>query len=115
MGVLNIFDLLQHVGSDEYDEASETIDVNPTYSMMSCNENVANIKQRGLRIGNWKFQGLCNDRKILKVGEILRNNRIHIIGGQVSWELDHSEIYVLVISGLASLGRALEVSMGRVG
>ena len=44
--LLNRFDLLQHVGSDEHDETFETIDVNPTYTMMSCNKNLADIKQR---------------------------------------------------------------------
>ena len=67
--LLNRFDLLQPVGSDEHNEAFETTDVhvNPTYSLMSCNKNVASIKQRGLRIESWNFQGLCNDGKALEV------------------------------------------------
>ena len=53
-----------------------------------------NIKQRGLRIGTWNFQGLCSDRKALEIGEVLSKNRIDIVGGQESWELDNSKIYV---------------------
>ena len=87
--LLNRFDLLQHVGSNEHDEVFETTDVNATYSVMSCNKHVANIKQSGLRSGIWNFKRLCNDRKALEVDDILHKNSIDIIGGQESWELDY--------------------------
>ena len=93
VNLLNRFDILQHVGSDERDEAFETKDVTPTYSMMSCDKNGAYIKQRGLRIGTLNFHGLGDDRKALEVGELLYKNHIDITGGQESWELDNSKIY----------------------
>ena len=89
---LNKFKLLQHVGGDEHDEALEIIDVNLAYSMMSCNKNVAQIKQRELNTGTWNFQCLHNDMKALEVGEILHKSYIDIIGGQKSWEVDNSKI-----------------------
>ena len=61
-------------------KAFDTIDVTPTYSMMPCDKNVANIRQRELRIGTWNFQALCNDGKALELGEILHKNHIDIIG-----------------------------------
>ena len=67
--LLNRFDLLQHVhtvSSDENEEVFETTDVNPTctYSVMSCNKNVANIKQRGLRIGTWVIPCQINTKNL---------------------------------------------------
>ena len=81
-----------YLRSDEHDEASETADANPPYSVISGNENVVNIKQRRSRIGTRNFQGLCNDRYAFEVGEILHKNCIDIIRGQESLQLDHSKI-----------------------
>ena len=68
--------------------------VNPACDVALENNKVLNIKQRGLRIGTWNFQGFCSDRKALQIGEVLSKNHIDILGGQESWELDNSKIYV---------------------
>ena len=59
------FNLLQHEGNGEHRKAFETLAVNPTHIVVCCNETLLNIKQRGLRIGTWNFQGLRSDRKAL--------------------------------------------------
>ena len=41
-----------------------------------------------------EFSRLCSYRKELEIGEVLSKNHIDIIGGQESWELDRSKIYV---------------------
>ena len=46
--------------------------------------------------------------------EILQKNRVDIIGVQESWELYNSKIHASG-SGLVSLGRALKISVERVG
>ena len=49
----------------------------------------------GLRIGTWNFQGLCNDRKALEIGDVLRKIHVDIIGSQESWELESSKFLCL--------------------
>ena len=73
------------------------------------------LNQRKLRIGTWHFQGILHDRKALKIGEIISNKFISILKGQESWELQKSEIHLLVINGLVNLGRMLKVRDERWG
>ena len=90
--LVNRYDILQHESSNVYDKALAS--VSPACDVAQGNNKVLSIKQRGLRIGTWNFQGLCSDRKALEIGEVLSKNHIDIVGGQESWELDNSKIYV---------------------
>ena len=42
----------------------------------------------------WNFQGSWSDRKGLEIDEVLCKNHIDIVGGQESWELQSSQIFV---------------------
>ena len=92
--LVNRFDSLQCGSNNESDDAFESVGVNLTGDVTQGKNKVSKIKQRGLRIGTWNFQGLCNERKALEIGEVLSKNYIDIVGGQESWELDNSKIYV---------------------
>ena len=88
--------MLQDENSLEYMyvRAPETLGKSPIWEVSQISKSVPKIKHRGLRIGTWNFQGLCSDRKALEIGEVLSKNHIDIIGGQESWELNSSKIYV---------------------
>ena len=92
MKPVNRYDILQHESSDVYDKDLAT--VSPACEVAEGNNKVLNIKQRGLTIGSQNFQGLCSGRKALEIGEVLSKNHINIVGGQESWELNNSKIYV---------------------
>ena len=55
------------------------------------------------------FQGLCNDRKALEIGEVLSKNHIYIVGGQENWEVENSKVCVL---GYACYGRPRQCTKG---
>ena len=74
--------MLQHESSNEYDKA--LVRVSPAFDVGQGNNNVLNVKQRGLKIGTWNYQGLCSYRKALQIGEVLSKNRTDIVRGQES-------------------------------
>ena len=90
----NRYSVLQDEDSFEHGRALERLGKSPICDVSQASKSVPKIKHRGLRIGTWNFQGLCSDRKALEIGEILSKNHIDIIGGQESWELDSSNIYM---------------------
>ena len=63
--LVNRHDMLQHESSNEYDNILAS--VSPACDVAHGNYYELNIKQRGLRIGAWNFQGLCSDRKALEI------------------------------------------------
>ena len=62
----------------------------------------------------WNFQVLCSDKKALEIGEGLSKNRIDIVGGQESWELDNSKLYVPGYKWFA-IGKPREGIKGKLG
>ena len=58
--------MLEHESSNEYEKA--LVSVSPACDVAEGNKNVLNIKQIGLRVCTWNFQGLCSDRKALEIG-----------------------------------------------
>ena len=57
------------------------VSVSPACDVAQGNNNVLTIKQKGLRIGTWNFQGFCSEWKALEIGKVLSKNHIDIIGG----------------------------------
>ena len=51
-------------------EPQKRLGKSPICDVSQTSESVTKIKHRGLRIGTWNFQGVCNDRKALKIGEV---------------------------------------------
>ena len=76
---------------------------------------VAKIKHMGLRIGAWNFQGLCSDRKAFQIGEVLSTNGMDIIGGQESWELESSKIFVPGYKRFGKPREGIKVKRGESG
>ena len=77
--MVNRFDLLQ---DEKSAECGKTTDVNTSCSVVSFNKSVLNNKHKGIRIGTWNFQCLCNDRKALEINKLLSKNHIDIVGGK---------------------------------
>ena len=108
----NRYSVLQDEDSSEYVRAPDRLGKSPICEVSQISKSVPKIKHRGLRIGTWNFQGLCSDRKALEIGEVLSKNHIDIIGGQESWELDNSKIYV---PGYKWFGKPRESIKGKRG
>ena len=102
----NRYSLLKNEDSFEHDRALKICEVS------QISKSVPKIEHRGLRTGTWNFQGLCSDKNALEIGEVLSKNHIDIIGGQESWELDNSKIYV---PGYKWFGKPRESIKGKRG
>ena len=85
---------MPHEDSAEHGRAPERVGSSPICDVGQSRKAIPTIDHRGLRIGRWNFRGLCSDRKALEIGEVLAMNHIDIIGGQKSWELNSSKIFV---------------------
>ena len=103
---------MPHEDSAEHDRAPERVGTNPICDVGQRRKAIPKIDHRGLRIGAWNFQGLCSNRKALEKGEVLAKNHIDIIGGQESWELDTSKIFV---PGYELFGKPREGIKGKRG
>ena len=108
----NRYSVLQHDSSIEHGRALERLDPSPICEVSESSKCMTKMKHRGLRIGTWNFQGLCSGRKALEIGEVLAKNRIDIVGGQESWELGSSKIYV---PGYKWFGKPRESIKGKRG
>ena len=109
---MNRYNVLQHEDSTEHGRARERVGTSSICYIGQSWKAIPKINHRGLRIGTWNFQGLCSDRKALEIGAVLAKNHIDMIGGQESWELEHSKIFV---PGYKCFGKPRERIKGKRG
>ena len=58
---------------------------------------------------------MCSDRKALQISKVLSKNHIDIVGGQESWELVDSRIYVPGYKWLGKPGEGIKGKRGKRG
>ena len=113
--ISNRYSVLKEENSLEHGRALGRLGNSPICEVSQISKSVPKIKHRGSRIGTWNFQGLCSDRKALEIGEVLSKNHIDIIGGQESWEIDNSKIYVPGYKRFGKLRESIKGKRGEVG
>ena len=86
--------MLRHERSVEHGRAPERLDRSPVGEVGVSSKSVPRMEHGGSRIDTWNSWGSCSGRKALELGEVLSENRIGIVGGRESCELDGSEIDV---------------------